>query len=192
MSEIIRCYWCLGADIMKDYHDNEWGNPLHDDTKHFEFFILDAFQAGLSWLTILKKRENFRKAFDNFDLQKVANYNESDFERLMQDVGIVRNRLKINATINNAEKFLTMQSKFGSFDNYIWQFTDGKPVVNAHKTIKEVPPKTALSDKISKDLLSYGFKFVGSTICYAYMQAAGIVNDHLTSCYRYKEIIDKY
>jgi DNA-3-methyladenine glycosylase I len=187
-----RCDWCLGAEIMKDYHDKEWGVPLHDDKKHFEFFILDAFQAGLSWLTILKKRENFRNAFSQFEIEKIANYTEDDFNRLMMDAGIVRNKLKINATIINAQKFLEVQAKHSSFDNYIWQFTDGKPIINSFETMKQLPAKTAISDKMSKDLLSKGFKFVGSTICYAYMQAAGIVNDHLTSCYRYQEITEAY
>lgn len=185
-----RCAWPNNNQLMVDYHDNEWGVPLHDDTKIFEFMVLDAFQAGLSWLTILKKRENFRKAFDNYDLIKIASYTEKDFNRLMNDAGIIRNRLKITATIENAKQYQKVQQEFGSFDAYIWQFTDGKTIINKWKTIKDIPAKTELSDRISKDLLKRGFKFVGSTIIYAFLQAMGIVNDHTTDCYRYDELLN--
>ena len=183
-----RCAWPTGNQIMIDYHDHEWGVPLHDDIKIFEFMVLDAFQAGLSWLTILKKRENFRNAFDNYDLKKIAGYGEKDFNRLMNDAGIIRNRLKITATIQNAIQYQKIQQEFGSFDAYIWHFTDGKTIVNTWKNIGELPAKNELSDRISKDLLKRGFKFVGSTIIYAFMQAMGIVNDHTTDCYRYQEL----
>jgi DNA-3-methyladenine glycosylase I len=173
---------------MIEYHDKEWGVPLHDDRKLFEFIILDAFQAGLSWNTIINKRENFRKAFDNFDAVKISKYNERKYEKLMNDAGIIRNRLKIQATITNAKAFLQVQKEFGSFDKYIWQFTCGKTIVNKWNTLKELPAKTNESDAMSKDLLKRGFKFVGSTICYAFMQAAGIVNDHIVTCKRYKEV----
>ncbi|MCL4305361.1 DNA-3-methyladenine glycosylase I [bacterium] len=172
---------------MIAYHDTEWGVPVHDDRKHFEYLILDAFQAGLSWRTILHKRENFRKAFANFDYKKVAKFGDKEFERLMNDAGIVRNRLKILAAIQNARALLEVQKEFGSFDAYIWQFTKGKQLVNKFKSMSELPAKTAVSDAMSKDMLKRGFKFVGSTICYAYMQAAGMVNDHAVSCFRHKE-----
>jgi DNA-3-methyladenine glycosylase I len=173
---------------MIAYHDTEWGLPLHDDRKLFEFLVLDAFQAGLSWSTILNKRENFRKAFDNFDPVKIARYKQTKIDRLLSDAGIIRNRLKIAATITNARAFLATQKEFGSFDKYIWQFTGGKPKVNKWKTMKQIPPCTKESDAMSKDLKSRGFKFVGSTICYAFMQAAGMVNDHTVDCFRYKEV----
>jgi DNA-3-methyladenine glycosylase I len=184
-----RCAWPTGNQLMIDYHDNEWGVTLHDDTKIFEFLVLDAFQAGLSWLTILKKRENFRKAFDDYDVKKIASYGEDDYNRLMNDAGIIRNRLKITATIENAKRYQKIQLEFGSFDAYIWQFTNGKTVINTWTSIKELPAKTELSDRISKDLLKRGFKFVGSTIIYAFMQAMGIVNDHTTDCFRYNELL---
>jgi DNA-3-methyladenine glycosylase I len=183
-----RCTWPSGNQIMIDYHDQEWGVPLHDDTKIFEFMVLDAFQAGLSWLTILKKRENFRMAFDNYDIKNIASYGETDFNRLINDAGIIRNRLKITATIENAKQYIKVQQEFGSFDAYIWHFTGGKTVVNKWKNTGELPAKSELSDRISKDLLKRGFKFVGSTIIYAFMQAMGIVNDHTIDCYRYKEL----
>jgi DNA-3-methyladenine glycosylase I len=185
-----RCAWPTGNQLMIDYHDNEWGVPLHDDVKIFEFMVLDAFQAGLSWLTILKKRENFRKAFDDYDLKKIAAYGEKDFDRLMNDAGIIRNRLKITATIENAKQYQKVQQEFGSFDAYIWHFTEGKSVINKWTSIKELPAKTELSDRISKELLKRGFKFVGSTIIYAFMQAMGIVNDHTTDCFRYNELVN--
>lgn len=182
------CEWTEKNPLMVEYHDKEWGVPLHDDRKLFEFIILDAFQAGLSWNTIINKRKNFRKAFDNFNAKKIAKYDEEKYELLMNDAGIIRNQLKIRATITNAKAFLEVQKEFGSFDAYIWQFTGGKTLVNKWKTLKEIPAKTKESDAMSKDLLNRGFKFVGSTICYAFMQAAGMVNDHLVSCSRYKEV----
>jgi len=181
-----KCEWCLGSELMIKYHDEEWGVPLHDDKGLFEFFVLDAFQAGLSWSTILNKRENFRKAFDGFDYEKIAKYDEKDFERLVNDVGIIRNRLKILATIENAKQFMKIQEEFGSFDKYIWRFVNHKPLVNNFKTMKEIPAKTEISDEMSKDLKKRGFKFVGSTICYAFMQAAGLVNDHTVGCFKRK------
>ena len=180
----IRCEWCESSDLMRQYHDEEWGVPLHDDKKLFEYLILDAFQAGLSWSTIINKRENFRKAFHNFDVKKISRYGEKDINRLLNDAGIIRNKLKINAAVTNARKFLDVQKEFGSFDKYIWQFTDGKTIVNNWKELKEIPAKTAQSDAMSKDLQKRGFKFVGSTICYAFMQASGMVNDHLLKCWK--------
>lgn len=185
------CSWPSTNPLMIEYHDNEWGTQLHDDNKLFEFMILDAFQAGLSWNTILNKRKNFEKAFDNFNPVKIAKYGPKQFERLMKDAGIIRNRLKINATITNAQKFLEVQKEFGTFDKYIWQFTGGKQKLNKFKSIKEMPAKSAESDAMSKDLIKRGFKFVGSTICYAFMQAAGMVNDHIVTCFRYKEVQKK-
>ncbi len=182
------CEWTGSNHLMIEYHDKEWGVPLHDDRKLFEFIILDAFQAGLSWNTIINKRKNFRKAFDNFDAKKISKYNEKKYESLMNDAGIIRNQLKIRATITNAKAFLEVQKEFGSFDKYIWQFTGGKTIVNKWKTLNELPAKTIESDAMSKDLQKRGFKFVGSTICYAFMQAAGMVNDHLVQCKRYKEV----
>jgi DNA-3-methyladenine glycosylase I len=181
------CTWPGTDALMVQYHDEEWGVPLHDDKKLFEFLVLDAFQAGLSWKTILHKRENFRKAFHDFDVKKIAKYNEAHFERLMQDAGIVRNRLKITGTINNAQRFIEVQKEFGSFDAYIWQFTGNKTIINRHVHTKDIPAKSPESDAMSKDLLKRGFKFVGSTICYAFMQASGMVNDHLISCHRHKQ-----
>lgn len=183
--EKIRCPWPANHSIAIVYHDQEWGVPLHDDYKHFEFLILDAFQAGLSWNTILNKRENFRKAFDNFDFRKVAAYDENKIQSLMLDAGIIRNQMKIRAAVSNAQSFIRIIEEFGSFDHYIWQFVKGKPLINQYKDTKEVPPKTPESDAMSKDLQKRGFKFVGSTICYAYMQAAGMVNDHMIQCFRY-------
>lgn len=170
------------------YHDTEWGVPVHDDKKLFEFLVLDAFQAGLSWSTILNKRENFRKAFDNFDYEKVAKYNQFKIDELLQNEGIIRNKLKINGTIKNAIVFLKIQEEFGTFDKYIWSFTEGKTIINSWKEMKEIPTTSKESDAMSKDLKKRGFTFVGSTICYAFMQAAGMVNDHLVTCFRYKEI----
>ncbi len=182
------CEWPSGDTLMIKYHDEEWGTPLHDDRKLFEFMVLDAFQAGLSWKTVLHKRENFRKAFHNFVAVKIAQYGETDFERLMADAGIIRNRAKILGTIENAQKFLEIQKEYGSFDKYIWQFTDGKTKQNRWKDLKEIPAFSNESDAMSADLKKRGFKFVGSTICYAFMQAAGMVNDHLVSCRRYGEV----
>lgn len=184
---LIRCTWPGHDPLMLTYHDTEWSVPVHDDARHFEFLVLDAFQAGLSWSTVLKKRENFRKAFDNFDIRKIARYDESKIAELMNDAGIIRNKAKILATIGNAKAFMEVQSEFSSFDAYIWQFTGGKTLTNAWKTMGEIPAKSAESDAMSKDLMKRGFKFVGSTICYAYMQAAGMVNDHITTCFRYRQ-----
>ena len=168
------------------YHDTEWGVPVYDDQKHFEFLVLESAQAGLSWITILKKRENYRKAYDNFDPKKVARYTDAKKAKLMADAGIVRNRLKIEASINNAKLFLVIQKEFGSFSDYIWSFTKGKPVIGKWKTISEIPPRTELSDTIAADLKKRGFKFLGSVIIYSHLQATGIINDHIKSCFRYK------
>ncbi|REE80620.1 DNA-3-methyladenine glycosylase I [Lutibacter oceani] len=183
-----RCNWCGTDPLYMEYHDSEWGVPVYDDAKLFEFLILETFQAGLSWITILRKRENFRVAFDNFNYKKIAKYNETKFEELIQNAGIIRNKLKIKATISNAVAFIEVQKEFGSFSNYIWNFTNGKPIKNNPKTLKEVPATTELSDIISKDLKKRGFKFVGSTVIYAHMQATGMVNDHIIDCFRYNEV----
>jgi DNA-3-methyladenine glycosylase I len=180
------CEWPLGNPLMLKYHDTEWGVPVHDDRKHFEYMILDGAQAGLSWQTVLNKRENYRKAFHNFDPKKISRYTPKDFNRLMQNAGIIRNRLKIQSAITNAQKFLDVQKEFGSFDKYIWQFVKGKPLQNKVSSLKDIPARTKESDSMSVDLKKRGFKFVGSTICYAYMQAAGLVNDHVLSCSRRK------
>jgi len=182
------CTWPGSDELMIEYHNTEWGVPLHDDRKIFEFMVLDAFQAGLTWKTILHKRKNFEKAFAGFDPNIVATFGDEEFANLMQDAGIVRNKLKILATINNARLFLQIQKEYGSFDAYIWQFVNHKPLVNQWNETNQIPAKTKESDAMSKDLLAKGFKFVGSTICYAFMQAAGMVNDHLTSCPRYKQV----
>lgn len=187
---LTRCAWPQDHDLMIKYHDEEWGVPLHDDHKLFEFIILDAFQAGLSWKTILNKRENFRKAFDAFDCTKIALYGEDKVQSLMQDTGIIRNQLKIRATIGNAQAFMKIQAEFGSFDAYLWAFVGGKPIVNTFASLSQLPARTELSDKVSKDLQKRGFKFVGSTIVYAFMQAAGLVNDHTIDCYRRQQLID--
>lgn len=184
--EKIRCTWCLGFDQYIDYHDKEWGVPVHDDQTHFEFLILEGAQAGLSWSTILKKREGYRKAFAQFDPKKVARFSEAKIEKLLQDPAIVRNKLKVNAAVNNARRFLEVQKEFGSFDAYIWKFVGGKPIVNSIKSLKEIKPTSKESDALSKDLLARGFKFVGSTIVYAHMQACGLVNDHVVDCFRFK------
>jgi len=184
----VRCEWCLTNPRMIAYHDTEWGVPLHDDVKLFEFMVLDAFQAGLSWSTILDKRENFRKAFAGFDPQRVARFNRRSVERLLKDAGIVRNRQKIESTIANAAEFLKVQEQFGTFDTYIWQFVGGKRRQNSYRTMRSIPANTKQSDAMSRDLKSRGFRFVGSTICYAFMQAAGMVNDHKVSCFRYPQI----
>ena len=185
-----RCAWVpLDNPLYVKYHDEEWGVPIHDDQLLFEFLILEGAQAGLSWLTILKKRDNYRLAFNDFDPQKVALYDEKKIEELMQNSGIIRNRRKIESAIANARAFLEIQSKYGSFDSFIWNFVDGKPIVNCWKSTKEIPPKTSLSDTLSKELIKKGFKFVGSTIIYSHMQATGMVNDHTTDCFRYNELI---
>lgn len=183
-----RCEWCGSSPAYTAYHDNEWGVPVHDDRLLFEFLILEGAQAGLSWLTILKKRENYRKAFHNFDFRRVAGYTESDITRLLSDSGIVRNRMKIESAIRNARATLDIQKEFGSLDSYLWRYTDGKPIQNSWKTISELPARSRESDAMSKDLKKRGFGFIGSTICYAFMQATGMVNDHLTGCFRHREI----
>lgn len=185
--ERIRCAWAK-KPIDIEYHDKEWGVPLHDDDKLFEFLILEGFQAGLSWNTILNKRENFRNAFDNFDYRKIAKYDQKKIEDLLQDAGIIRNKLKVNAAITNAKAFMEVQNEFGTFDKYIWSFTGGKTIVNNWKDMSQLPATSKESDAMSKDLKKRGFKFVGSTICYANMQAIGMVNDHEVHCFRYKEI----
>lgn len=182
------CTWPGSDPLMKQYHDEEWGVPLYDDQKIFEFMVLDAFQAGLSWKTVLHKRKNFEKAFAGFDPVKVSKFTEQKTERLLQDPGIIRNRLKVLATVSNAKQFLKIQKEFGSFSSYIWQFTDHKPVVNRWNETGQIPAKSAESDAMSADLQSRGFKFVGSTICYAFMQAAGMINDHLIGCPRHKQV----
>jgi DNA-3-methyladenine glycosylase I len=186
-----RCEWADRDELERSYHDKEWGAPIHDDRSLFEFLILEGAQAGLSWSTILRKREGYRKAFDNFDARKISKYSETDISRLLHDSGIIRNRLKISATITNARAFLQLQKEAGSFDNYIWQFVNGKPIRNSWKKITDVPSSTPESDAMSKDLKRRGFKFVGTTICYAFMQAVGMVNDHVVGCFRYKELKNK-
>ena len=183
-----RCKWCGTDPLYLSYHDDEWGVPVHDDHLLFEFLILEGAQAGLSWLTILKKRENYRKAFHAFDCERVARYTEKDVTRMLSESGIVRNRLKIESSIKNARGVLEIQEECGSLDIYLWRYVDGIPIQNAWKSIAEIPVKTDLSDTMSKDLKKRGFRFVGSTICYAFMQAVGMVNDHTTDCFRYREI----
>jgi DNA-3-methyladenine glycosylase I len=184
----IRCGWSTSDPLYIKYHDNEWGKPLHNDRKLFEMLVLEGMQAGLSWITILKKRKNFREAFDNFDPKKVVKYSSRKINQLLKNDGIIKNRLKIESAIKNAEAFLKVQKEFGSFDKYIWQFVNGKPIINKRKASKGIPAKTEESIIMSKGLLSRGFKFVGPTICYAYMQSAGMVNDHVIDCFRYKEV----
>lgn len=186
--EKYRCGWCKGDALYEAYHDEEWGVPVKDDARLFEFLILETFQAGLSWITILRKRENFRKALDDFDYKTIAQYTQYDVDRLMQDAGIIRNQLKVKATITNAQAFIKIQEEFGSFSNYIWGFVDGKPIKNALTNYKSAPATTPLSGAISKDLKKRGFKFVGSTVMYAHMQATGMVNDHEVDCFRYNQV----
>ena len=188
MSQPERCPWCLGDPLYLAYHDREWGVPVHDDRTLFEFLVLEGAQAGLSWLTILRKREGYRAAFDGFDPDKVARYDGARVARLLEDSGIVRNRLKVAAAISNAEAFLAVQQAHGSFDRYLWSFADGAPIQNAWQRLDQVPPATPLAERISKDLKRLGFRFVGPTIVYAHMQATGMVNDHLVSCYRWREL----
>ncbi|NCT18862.1 MAG: DNA-3-methyladenine glycosylase I [Flavobacteriaceae bacterium CG_4_8_14_3_um_filter_34_10] len=183
-----RCPWCGSDSLYVAYHDKEWGVPVYDDSILFEFLILESFQAGLSWLTILRKRENFRIAFDYFDYKKIAKYSESKIQELLQNEGIIRNKLKIRAAVTNAQEFIKVQKEYGSFSNYIWGFVDGKPINNHVKSMSEAPATTTLSDKISKDLKTRGFKFMGSTIVYAHMQATGMVNDHLVECFRHSKV----
>ena len=183
-----RCSWVGHDPVMIKYHDEEWGVPVHDDRKLFEFFVLDTFQAGLSWAIILKKRSGLAAAFANFDAEKVASFGEAEVERLLQDANIIRNRQKIVATINNAQRFLEVQGEFGSFDSYIWGFTKGKTIQNSWIADSSVPAKTELAEQVSRDLIKRGFKFVGPTIIYAFMQGAGIINDHLVNCFRYRQL----
>lgn len=183
-----RCQWVTADPLYISYHDEEWGVPVHDDRRLFEMIVLDGAQAGLSWLTVLKKRENYRKAFDNFNVEKVAIYDDQKINELMSNAGIIRNRLKITSTITNAQAFIRIQKEFGSFDTYIWKFVGGKPKLNAWQSVEDIPARTIESDLMSKDLMKRGFKFVGSTICYAFMQAAGMVNDHTVDCFRYNEL----
>ena len=183
-----KCAWCIGDPLYEAYHDTEWGVPLYDDTKLFEFLTLETFQAGLSWITVLRKRDNFRKAFDAFNYKKIAEYEQPKIDDLLQNAGIIRNKLKINAAITNARVFMKIQEEFGSFSTYIWGFVDGKPIKNEFKSHKEIPANTPLSDTISKDLKQRGFKFVGTTVVYAHMQATGMVNDHEVNCFRYDEV----
>jgi DNA-3-methyladenine glycosylase I len=189
MAEVFKCPWCLKFDQYIQYHDEEWGIPVHDDRVHFEFLILEGAQAGLSWATILKKREGYRKNFADFDPVKVARFTEKKIEKILLDPSIVRNKLKIHATVNNAKRFLEVQKEFGSFDKYIWQFVNYKPILNNWKSLNQVPATTKESDELSKDLIIRGFKFVGSTVIYAHMQACGLVNDHLVDCFRYKSLV---
>lgn len=188
MDEVRRCNWSVSDPIYIKYHDKEWGVPVHNDRKLFEMIVLDGAQAGLSWLTILKKRENYRKAFDNFDQKKVAKYDKRKISQLLKNEGIIRNKLKVESAVTNAKAFLKVKEEFGTFDKYIWKFVDGKTKVNSWKTLKHIPATSKESDAMSKDLKVRGFKFVGSTICYAFMQAAGMVNDHTVDCFRYKEL----
>lgn len=183
-----RCPWCEEDELYIRYHDEEWGVPVHDDIKHFEFLVLESAQAGLSWLTILKKRENYRQAYEGFDPKKVAQYDDRKIEELMNNSGIVRNRRKIESSINNAKRFLEVVEEFGSFDRYIWSFVDYKPIKNQWKDISEIPAYTDLAERISKDLKKRGFKFLGPTIVYSHLQATGLVNDHLVSCFRYNQV----
>ncbi len=188
MKTIERCSWCEGDPLYIDYHDREWGVPLHDDQKLFEFLVLEGAQAGLSWLTILKKRQNYRQAYDDFDVRKVARYTRRKKDQLLANAGIVRNRLKIEASIENAKAFLMVQEAFSSFDRYIWQFTDGRTIHNQWQRLQDIPASTPESDAMSRDLKKRGFRFVGPTICYAFMQAIGMVNDHVSGCFRYRQI----
>lgn len=187
-----RCEWALHDELMKNYHDREWGVPQHDDKILFEFLILEGMQAGLSWNTILRKRDNFRHAFDNFDYIKISKYSEDKIESLLQNKGIIRNRLKINSVISNAKSFLAIRDEYGTFDNYIWSFVNHQPILNSFTSLNELPSNTELSEKISRDLKKNGFKFIGTTIIYAFMQAVGLVNDHTTYCFRYEEIKQIY
>lgn len=183
-----RCGWCEGDTLYEAYHDKEWGIPVKDDATLFEFLILETFQAGLSWIAILKKRDNFRKAFDNFDYRKIANYNQDKKEELLKNPGIIRNKLKVNSAVTNAQAFMEVQKEFGSFSTYLWGFVTEKPIKNKVKNYKEAPANTKISDALSKDLKKRGFKFVGSTVMYAFMQAVGMVNDHEVNCFRYNEV----
>ncbi len=191
MEQKIRCPWAGNDPVYVNYHDQEWGVPVFDDKTLFEMLILDGFQAGLSWITILKKRENFRLAFDNFEPDKIVKYDQKKVIKLLENPGIIKNKLKIEATIQNAKSYFKILEKKGSFSNFIWSFVDGKPIINRWENIKQIPASSEISDKMSKELKDFGFKFVGTTICYAFMQAAGLVNDHLIYCFRYKELIER-
>jgi len=184
----MRCDWGNKDSLLIEYHDTEWGVPMHDDIILFEFLVLDMFQAGLSWLTILKKRENFRNALDNFNIEKIASYDSKKLEELLSNPGIIRNKMKIAAVVNNARLVLEIQNEFKSFDSYIWSFTDGKPIVNKFQTMSDIPATSSFSDEMSRDMKKRGFKFVGSTICYAFMQSIGMINDHIVSCFRYENV----
>ena len=186
MKELNRCAWCLKSETYMRYHDEEWGVPVHDDRIHFEFLVLEGAQAGLSWSTVLNKRDGYRKNFADFDPEKVARFTNARIEKILKDPSIIRNRLKVTSAVSNAKLFLEVQKEFGSFDNYIWKFVKGKTIVNKRKTLKEIPPTTEVSDALSKDLIKRGFKFVGSTVIYSHMQACGLVNDHLVDCHRYR------
>ena len=188
MEDITRCEWCLGNELYMDYHDKEWGVPVHDDKVHFEFLVLESAQAGLSWLTILKRREQYRRLYDGFDVEKVAKYDDKRIEKMLLDPGIIRNRKKIESSISNARFFLEIVKEFGSFDKYIWGFTEGNVLTNHRGSLSELPANTELSDRVSKDLKKRGFRFLGSTIMYAHLQSIGIINDHVVDCFRYKEI----
>lgn len=187
-----RCEWCLGSQAYMEYHDQEWGVPVYDDRQQFEFLILEGAQAGLSWSTILNRREGYRLAFDSFVPLKVASYDQTKIESLLEDTGIIRNKLKVHSAVTNAQQFLKVQEEFGSFSDYIWSFVDGRPLINRWNNLGQIPATSPQSDSLSKDLKRRGFKFVGSTIMYAHMQATGLVNDHVTGCFRYGEIIDTY
>lgn len=187
--QLNRCSWCGSDPVYIKYHDEEWGVPVHDDRKLFEMLNLEGAQAGLSWITILRKREKYLQLFDNFDAEKIVKYSDKKLENILQDSGIVRNKLKVNSVVTNAKAYMQVQKEFGSFDKYIWQFVGGKPIVNNFKSLNKVPAKTEISDAMSKDLKKRGFKFIGSTICYAFMQAVGMVNDHIVDCFRYKEVM---
>jgi DNA-3-methyladenine glycosylase I len=191
MKEKTRCPWCLKFDEYIAYHDNEWGVPVHNDHTHFEFLILEGAQAGLSWATVLKKREGYRKAFADFDPVKVSRFTSARIAKILEDPGIIRNKLKVNSAVNNAKRFLEVQKEFKSFDAYIWSFVNNKPIINKWRSISEIPPTTKESDALSKDLIRRGFKFVGSTVIYAHMQACGLVNDHLIDCWKYKKVMQK-
>lgn len=186
-----RCHWCGTDPLYIRYHDVEWGVPVHDDRIHFEFLVLESAQAGLSWITVLRKRENYRSWYENFDPEKVARFDEKRIQKMLQDPGIIRNRLKIESSVNNARLFLDIMHKYGSFDHYLWSFVDHKPVVNSFQRLEEIPANTPESDALAKDLKKRGFRFLGTTIVYAHMQAVGLVNDHTTDCFRYKEIQDQ-
>lgn len=186
-TKLQRCSWALGSELEQIYHDTEWGVPLHDDKKLFELITLEGAQAGLSWATVLNKRENYRKLFDDFEVEKIACYDSRKIESLLTNPGIIRNRLKVESTVTNARAFLALQNEFGSFDAFIWQFTDGKPIVNQWQRVENIPSHTELSDRLSKQLKKRGFRFVGTTICYAFMQATGMVNDHIVDCFRYHQ-----